>query len=648
MPASLQRVCLSALLPLVVVACGQPSVASAKTPIVRSHRAPALSSFRSEKELQAYIGDLRARIEKERSRSRAAAGNAEMAADAAAASYDAAPLAMEAPSAAPPSPAQPGAAEDGITNVQTVGVDEGGIVKKAGDYLVVLRRGRLFSIRANDKGMQAISTVNAYGPDVNGAGAWYDEMLISGDTIVVIGYSYERGGTEVGLFNLAKDGRLAYRNTYQLTSNDYYSSNNYASRLIGKTLVFYSPIDLFSWQSRDARFPSVRHWNGAKPDAPFERIVPARDIYRSGVAEEALYQTLHTVTRCELAASSMDCHSTSVLGPAGGTFYVSGSSVYVWMVSYPEWVNGKQPDEPAQASVLRMPLDGAPPTALRVRGSPVDQMSFLEADGRLNVLVGADAKGARMWSPLAKTGGLALLRVPLDEFGDATATARPLRYRALPGGSEQGSYYGLQNRYVGPWLLYGSATQDGGSAYAVRIDRRDDATKLALQHGVERIEGMGQDALLVGSAKGDLHLSSLALGDKARIANEFVLPRMAQGESRTHGFFYKPIAAGQGVFGLPVVSADGSQASVQFLRNQQLKLRGVGGLSATAASVRGANADACVASCVDWYGDARPIFIGERLYALLGYELVEGRMQNTQVREQRRLNFAPKPVQVAR
>src|SRR5205085_12446592 len=99
----------------------------------------------------------------------------------------ASPMVMEAPAMAPPPPpppAQPGAAVDGITNVQTVGVDEGGIVKKAGDYLVVLRRGRLFSIRANDKGMQSISTVNAYGPDVNGAGAWYDEMLISGETIV--------------------------------------------------------------------------------------------------------------------------------------------------------------------------------------------------------------------------------------------------------------------------------------------------------------------------------------------------------------------------------------------------------------------------------------------------------------------------------
>jgi hypothetical protein len=58
-------------------------------------------------------------------------------------------------------------------------------------------------------------------------------MLISGNTVVVIGCSYERGGSEIGLFEIADDGRLGYRATYHLRSNEYYSSRNYASRLIG-------------------------------------------------------------------------------------------------------------------------------------------------------------------------------------------------------------------------------------------------------------------------------------------------------------------------------------------------------------------------------------------------------------------------------
>jgi hypothetical protein len=48
--------------------------------------------------------------------------------------------------------------------------------------------------------------------------------------VVVIGYSYARGGTEIGLFELGRDGALAYRATYHLRSNDYYSTRNYTSR----------------------------------------------------------------------------------------------------------------------------------------------------------------------------------------------------------------------------------------------------------------------------------------------------------------------------------------------------------------------------------------------------------------------------------
>ena len=54
---------------------------------------------------------------------------------------------------------------------------------------------------------------------------------------------------------------------------------------------------------------------------------------------------------------------------------------------------------------------------------------------------------------------------------------------------------------------------------------------------------------------------------------------------------------------------------------------------------------ACKASCVDWYGNARPIFLGDRVFALLGYELVEGQLAGERwqerIEERRRISFAP-------
>src|SRR6185369_9530168 len=151
---------------------------------------------------------------------------------------------LMAESASPAKPATLAKAGESITNTQEAGVDEGGIVKLHGDHLVVLRRGRLFTVKVGDGALQPISSVDAFGPEINPNSTWYDEMLVSDDTIAVIGYSYERGGTEVGLFHIDGFGKLAYQSTYHLRSNDYYSSRNYASRLIGNKLIFYSPLYL--------------------------------------------------------------------------------------------------------------------------------------------------------------------------------------------------------------------------------------------------------------------------------------------------------------------------------------------------------------------------------------------------------------------
>jgi Beta propeller domain len=183
-------------------------------------------------------------------------------------------LAMNAAPAAPQAAAKDkadssvvGQLAESITNAQTAGVDEGGIVKRVGDHLVILRRGRLFTVRVGGDQLKPIATLNAYAPGSDPQGAWYDELLIHERTIVVVGYSHARGGTEIGLFEIGDDGSLAYRATHHLKSHDYYSSRNYASRLIGSKLVFYTPTQLNAWALQPEQFmPQWRRWNAATPD----------------------------------------------------------------------------------------------------------------------------------------------------------------------------------------------------------------------------------------------------------------------------------------------------------------------------------------------------------------------------------------------
>nr|MBP6749072.1 beta-propeller domain-containing protein [Xanthomonadaceae bacterium] len=193
-----------------------------------------LRAFADEKEMRGVLDKFREAGKKRRARSQAVMESGDavaMSAPAAEAAADAAAAPAEASKAEAP------ADEESITNVQTAGVDEGGIVKRQGDFLIVLRRGRLFTLRIGDDDLRPVSSVDAYGPGIDPNGAWYDEMLVSDKTVVVIGYSYQRGGTEVGLFDLDGNGGLNYRATYHLRSNDYYSSRNYASRMIGDKLV---------------------------------------------------------------------------------------------------------------------------------------------------------------------------------------------------------------------------------------------------------------------------------------------------------------------------------------------------------------------------------------------------------------------------
>jgi hypothetical protein len=251
-------------------------------------------------------------------------------------------------------------------------------------------------------------------------------------------------------------------------------------------------------------------------------------------------------------------------------------------------------------------------------------------------------------------GGVALLRVPLARFGDGAADAPRGAYTPLPtptGGA-------LQNRFVGRHLLYGvgsgwGSPRDRADAVLHVIDWRSGrVSRLALPHGMDRIEAMGSGAVIVGADTADLHFTAVRLSATPALAGRYTLPGASQGETRSHGFFYRPDGAETGVLGLPVrrPGAPGYEhlfeesAGILFLRNRSLELAELGALDARA---EGTADDGCKASCVDWYGNARPLFLRGRVFALLGYEVVEGTLAEGRIRETRRISYAPRHRKVS-
>lgn len=144
-----------------------------------------------------------------------------------------------------------------------------------------------------------------------------------------------------------------------------------------------------------------------------------------------------------------------------------------------------------------------------------------------------------------------------------------------------------------------------------------------------------------------MRFTSIRLSDRPAVAHSYTRKGSSQGELRSHGFFYKAEGPDSGLLGLPIRGGgrpgyehlfEGS-ASVLFLRNDDMQLKEVGDL---ASKAEGSSNDGCRASCVDWYGNTRPLFLRGRIFALLGYELVEGAITaDGQMRETRRTSFAP-------
>jgi hypothetical protein len=283
----------------------------------------------------------------------------------------------------------------------------------------------------------------------------------------------------------------------------------------------------------------------------------------------------------------------------------------------------------------------------------MDQFSFREDSENelIEVVVYSDGGGDEMWRPEFLAGAPALLRLPFSRFGDGSREALARDYRFLP---RVPGDYESHNRFVGDHLLLSNTTwvsDEGGASGALMVVpvAGGRVETFAFAEPVTRLEAIGRDALVV-SGDDEVAFTTVDLSGRPRLADRYVAQAAGESESRSHGFFYRPDPGSRdgasGLLGLPVNrSVEGrhdylfsSAADMLFLRRADRRLSELGRLVSQADA---AVDDACVASCADWYGNARPIFLRGRVFALLGYELVEGRVEGGAVREVARINFAP-------
>jgi hypothetical protein len=634
---------------------------------------------------------------------------------------DAAPVAMAAPEPMPaapppastPSPAPlvgapapangqseqiyvtasaPDTANPEITNNQIKGVDEGSIVKQVGSHLIVLQDGRLFVTDLKPggaDGLKLTDRANVYRS--SDEDTWYDEMLVAGRNILVTGYSYNQNATEFTVLTLSPEGKVSRNATFYISSEDYYSDTNFATRMINGKLVIHTPVSLAGqgwWDKFDP--PVIREW---RPEGPGgERLSDGTPLFQASniwrPVQRLTHPVIHTVTVCDILGvrdgSKPTCQSTALVGSERHEFLVTEDAFWLWMAPSEEErdqetteafrQHGQQElctegSERASAENLmpgvlaRLPINGARPSVMSVKGMPQNQFAMDKTARTFRALIDWQDGRCDVWDTPEKAQ-LAFFDAPLSALSASLREAPTARYVPLP--SPGTSNY--EARFTERHLVYGARSgwgtsppeqsapvRDKGSVTVIDVARPEAPLALTVPHDVIRAERAGPYMALTGyrDHRG-LSVSLIDLRTAPRTSDTLQLPGRFESENRSHAFNSRIDADGAGLIGLPVIT-DSEEADRYWWWSQtsdlgylatdaQGRLKAAGQLNATRTDPNQPSRSGyeCEVSCVDWYGNARPIFSGGRIFALINTELVEGHYQNGAVREVRRIDLTGK------
>jgi len=580
-----------------------------------------------------------------------------------------------------------------ITNNQIRGVDEGDIVKQVGNHLVILQDGRLFItdlMPGGEPGLALDERANVYRSDREDT--WYDELLVAGRTLLVTGYSYREDATEFTVLRLNEDATVTRQATFYLASEDYYDSDNYATRMIDGKLVIHTPIHIYGqgwWDAFDP--PKIREWQKESEDGDRidrrdlgEPLFRAEDIWMP--VQRVVDPVIHTVTVCDISGASDTsapaCTSNAIVGTEDYEFLVTREAFWLWMapgygetyVDDPAEMDDDRIEalcegdlrptyeQVAEGALIQLPIDGGEPRATGVRGKPQNQFSMDMEDGEFRALLDWNAAACPRWYG-KETAELAYFSTPLDSLSGTTSSTPASAYVDAP--SPKGPAY--EARFTPDYLVYGGRSswgdyppapdqreaRDTGQVVILPTASPQSPQLIDIPHGVIRAERAGPYMALTGYRDvTGLNMSLIDLRDTPRLGGTIILGGRYESENRSHAFNSSIAEDGTGLIGIPTVRneeqggrwwfwSDTSDMTYLTVRaNASLTLAGT--LRANAESVDGADYE-CEVSCIDWYGNARPIFTGGRNLALVNSEIIEGEMVDGRMREVRRLNILMPP-----
>lgn len=559
---------------------------------------------------------------------------------------------------------------ESITNNQEAGVDEGDIVKKVGDYLVILRQGRLYSILvggSTDNNFEKVGELSVSLPEWQ-YHAWYDELLVHENTLIVIGFSYELGSAIYALFSLSETGGITFDTAYLIPSEDYYDESNYSARLInGNMVMLLNGSHNYNQESSDKSFaPEIYTINKQGDVSSGYSLFSKNEIFKPIQFDESVNSV--TVAICPIGQAQLKCTAKTLIGNDFPAYYVSPSYIYIWGESRYWGINidsvpvgafrrayKSNKINPGLSILYRIPLWDEGISAIQLKGSPIDQFSFSENQGNFYFTARESTVSDEWFYAAYDKGDAYWAKITPSDFNNTDIVNTDFYYNErnfhrFAKGTE-GEHV---NRFVGENLLLAVSyeyVEGSSTTFSVNL-QSGQVNSIDLDVGIDQIHPIGNNALLLGSADESVSMFTLNLQNTLSIVDRYDMFLSDLTETRSHGFNFKPTSFG-GVAGIPM-SYRATEEQYKKINNEyyiappvtdmfylgiskELNLYEAGELKGD--TIVAWEKDDCEVSCYDWYGSSRPFFVGDRVFSLLKDELVEGFFSENKVYEKRRLNI---------
>ncbi|MBF0492118.1 MAG: beta-propeller domain-containing protein [Deltaproteobacteria bacterium] len=541
-----------------------------------------------------------------------------------------------------------------ITNNQESGVDEGDIVKNYRDFIITLHQGKLYTAQIASNHQLHKTGESAVKADGLSDSVWYDELLMKDNLAIVIGYRYsltsdyssDGGFTEINFFRIENDGAFTRQNTFFLKSSDYYSRQNYSGRQVGNKLVFYMSYyyqNIMS-TSGEPQYPKYYRYIGNGNSETVGTLLSSADIYKP--LQDTLYPYLHSIVVCDLeAAPNLSCKGRAVIGEYQHQYYVSENRAYLWVNSeeireVPSSSNlgGVVPEMPTPNLTYRYPvsrdeaylyaldLNSNGSGVVKTRGTPLSQFAFSEKNNTLSVFASEQEQSSPCSSDDGNHGNL-WVQFNLSDFQTSAQEVSSNHYQCLPG--RTANLVRFQENYLAYNLNNSLKLVQRETGVITNLD-------LASQ-SISRIELAGKDLMVIGAnteTRNNNFILSLVQLDtpNPQVSSSYDLSGVNEAESRSHAYFYHEdknfrsfaIAthkSAEGPYPTTVFWQGNSAAQLSFFNIVDEKIQ-TAGVFSVQSSLN--NENTCTTSCIDWYGNTRPIFLEDQVLGLMGDQLVIG------------------------